>query len=83
MPTIYQIKDFVTAGGLMSYGLNYCQHYRRPAAYVDKILRGARPADLPVELPTTFEVIINLKAAKAIGLTIPESFLWRADEVIE
>jgi putative tryptophan/tyrosine transport system substrate-binding protein len=83
MPTIYQIKDFVTAGGLMSYGLNYCQHYRRPATYVDKILRGARPADLPVELPTTFELIINLKAAKAIGLTITESFLWRADEVIE
>jgi putative ABC transport system substrate-binding protein len=83
LPTIYQIKDFATAGGLMSYGLNYCQHYRRPATYVDKILRGARPADLPVELPTTFELIINLKAAKAIGLTIPESFLWRADEVIE
>jgi putative tryptophan/tyrosine transport system substrate-binding protein len=83
LPAIYQIKDFVAAGGLMSYGLNYCQHYRRPATYVDKILRGTKPADLPVELPTTFELIVNLKAAKAIGLTIPETFIWRADEAIE
>jgi putative tryptophan/tyrosine transport system substrate-binding protein len=67
----------------MSYGLNYCQHYRRSATYADKILKGARPADLPVELPTTFELVISVQAAKAIGLTIPDSFIWRADEVIE
>jgi ABC-type uncharacterized transport system substrate-binding protein len=83
LPSIFQIRDFVVAGGLMSYGLNYCQHYRRPAAYVDKILRGARPADLPVELPTTFELVISLKTAKAINLIIPETFLLRADEVVE
>jgi putative ABC transport system substrate-binding protein len=83
LPSIFQIRDFVIAGGLISYGLNYCEHYRRPAAYVDKILRGARPADLPVELPTTFELVINLKTAKAINLTIPETFLLRANEVIE
>jgi putative ABC transport system substrate-binding protein len=83
LPTIFQIRDFVAAGGLMSYGLNYCQHYRRAAVYLDKILRGTRPSDLPVELPTTFELVVSLKAAKAIGLTIPEAFLLRADEVIE
>jgi putative ABC transport system substrate-binding protein len=83
LPAIYQIREFVAAGGLMSYGLNYCQHFRRAAAYVDKVLKGAQPADLPVELPTAFELIVNVKAAKAIGLTIPELFLARADEVIE
>jgi putative tryptophan/tyrosine transport system substrate-binding protein len=83
LPTIFQIRDFVAAGGLMSYGLNYCQHYRRAAVYLDKVLRGTRPSDLPVELPTTFELVVSLKAAKAIGLTIPEAFLLRADEVIE
>lgn len=83
LPTIFQIRDFVAAGGLMSYGLNYCQNYRRAAIYLDKILRGTRPADLPVELPTTFELVVSVKAAKAIGLTIPEAFLLRADEVIE
>jgi len=83
LPAIYQIREFVEAGGLMSYGLNYCQHYRRAATYVDKLLKGARPADLPIELPTAFELIVNVKAAKAIGLTIPESFLLRADQVIE
>ena len=83
LPAIYQIREFVAAGGLMSYGLNYCQHFRRGAVYVDKILRGASPAELPVELPTTFELIVNLKSAKAIGLVLPETFLLRADEVIE
>ena len=83
LPAIYQIREFVAAGGLMSYGLNYCQHFRRGAVYVDKILRGANPAELPVELPTTFELIVNLKSAKAIGLVLPETFLLRADEVIE
>ena len=83
LPAIYQIKEFVKAGGLMSYGLNYCQHFRRAATYVDKLLKGAQPADLPVELPTTFELIVNVTAAKAIGLTIPQSFLVLADEVIE
>ena len=71
LPTIFQIRDYVAAGGLMSYGLNYCRHYRSAATYVDKILKGARPVDLPVELPTTFELIVNLKTAKAMGLTIP------------
>src|SRR5262245_50918070 len=83
LPGMYQIREFVESGGLMSYGLDYCQHFRRAAAYVDKVLKGVRPADLPVELPTTFELIVNLKTAKAIGLTIPESFLLRADKVIE
>ena len=83
LPTAFQIKEFVEAGGLMSYGLNYCQHYHRAATYVDKILRGTPPADLPVELPTTFELVINLKTAKAIGLTVPPAMLITADVVIE
>ena len=83
LPTAFQIKEFVEAGGLMSYGLNYCQHYRRAATYVDKILRGSRPAELPVELPTTFELVINLKTAKALGMAVPQSLLATADEVIE
>jgi putative ABC transport system substrate-binding protein len=83
LPAIYQIRAFVDAGGLMSYGLNFCQHFRRGAMYVDRILKGAKPADLPVELPTTFELIINRRAANSIGLAISESFLLRADEVIE
>jgi putative ABC transport system substrate-binding protein len=83
LPAIYQVREFVEAGGLMSYGLNYCRHFRRAAVYADKVLRGARPAELPVELPTSFELTVNMKTAKAIGLPIPESFLLRADEVFE
>src|SRR5262249_50708079 len=80
---VYGLREHVEAGGLMSYGVDLRENWRRVAAYVDKILRGAKPADLPIEHPTKFELVVNLKAAKAIGLTIPESFLLRADEVIE
>jgi putative ABC transport system substrate-binding protein len=83
LPTIFQISEFAKAGGLMSYGVNYCHHYRRAATYVDKILKGAKPADLPVELPSTYELVINLKTARALDLTIPKSLLISADEVIE
>jgi putative ABC transport system substrate-binding protein len=83
LPTMYANRGFVAAGGLMSYGVNYPQQNRRAAELVDKILRGARPADIPVEQPTKFELVINLTTAKALGLTISESFLALADEVIE
>jgi putative tryptophan/tyrosine transport system substrate-binding protein len=83
LPTIFNTRDYVQAGGLMSYGPNFPDMFRRAADYVDKILRGAKPADLPVEQPTKFDLVINLSTAKALGLTIPESFLLRADEVIE
>jgi putative ABC transport system substrate-binding protein len=83
LPAIYASKEFVDAGGLMTYGVNYPHLYRRAATYVDKILRGTKPADLPVEQPTKFELVINLKTAKALGLTIPQSVLLRADQIIE
>ena len=83
LPAIYNSREWVEAGGLMSYGPNFLDLFRRAAGYVDKILHGAKPGDIPVEQPTKFDLVINLTTAKALGLTIPESFLLRADEVIE
>jgi putative ABC transport system substrate-binding protein len=83
LPTMYNVREFVEAGGLVSYGPNFLDLYRRAADFVDKILRGAKPADIPVEQPTKYDLVVSLQTAKALGLSIPESFLLRADEVIE
>lgn len=83
IPTMYGPREFVEQGGLMSYGENYALSYRRTSGYVDKILAGAKPADLPVEQPTQFELVVNLKTARALGVTIPQSLLVRADQLIQ
>jgi putative ABC transport system substrate-binding protein len=83
LPAVYYERSFVTGGGLISYGADYIDQYRRAAGYVDRILKGAKPADLPVQAPTKYETVLNLKTAKALGLTVPPSVLVRADQVIE
>ena len=83
MPAGYGFRDHVVAGGLLSYSADPATDFRHAARYVDKILKGAKPADLPVEQPTKFDLVINLKTAKALGLTIPQSLMSRADEVIQ
>ena len=83
LPTIYSLREDVETGGMMSYGVSLSANWRRAAYYVDRILKGAKPGELPIELPTKLELVVNLSTAKALGLTIPEAFLLRADEVIE
>jgi putative ABC transport system substrate-binding protein len=83
LPSVYGSRGYVEAGGLMYYGNDITEQYRRIAYFVDRILKGAKPADLPVEQPTKFELVINLKTAKQIGVTIPQSMLYRADKVVK
>ena len=83
VPAVYHLSDFARDGGLLSYGNDVTDTFRRAASYVDRILRGAKPAELPVQLPTKYELVVNLKTAKALGLTIPETLLATADEVIQ
>ena len=83
LPAVFPFRFFVVAGGLMSYGIDFIDVFRQAGSYVDRILRGAKPADLPVEAPTKYETILNLKTAKTLGLTVPPTLLVRADEVIE
>jgi putative ABC transport system substrate-binding protein len=83
LPTMFSFREYVEAGGLMSYGPNFPDLFRRAAEYVDKILRGAKPSDLPVEQPTKFDLVVNSTTAKALGLKVSEAFLLRANEVIE
>jgi putative ABC transport system substrate-binding protein len=80
---IFSTRDFVRSGGLMSYGPSYADLFRRAADYVNRILQGTKPADMPVEQPTKFELVLNLTTAKALGMTVPEAFLLRADDIVE
>jgi putative ABC transport system substrate-binding protein len=83
LPSLFGFREFAVAGGLLSYGASLAEAYRQAAVYVDKILRGAKPADIPVQQPTKFDLVINLKTAKALGITVPQALLVAADEVIE